>query len=49
MMIDWQFSGLDNIELGEISSTCSEGGHEASDGMEADIDTMDLEYTSIGK
>ncbi len=39
-------SSLDNSELGEISSTCSEGDNETSDGEEADIDTTDLEYTT---
>ncbi len=42
-------SSLDNSELGEISSTCSEADNETSDGKEADIDTTDLEYTSTGK
>ncbi len=42
-------SSLNNSELSEISSTCSEGDHEASDGEEADIDTTDLECTSTGK
>ena len=42
-------SSLDNSELGEISSTCSEADNETSDGEEADIDTMDIEYTFTGK
>ncbi len=42
-------SSLDNSELGENSSTCSEGNCETSCGEEADIDTTDLECTSTGK
>ena len=42
-------SSLDNSELGEISSTCSEVDYETSDREEADIDTTDLEYTFTGK
>ncbi len=42
-------SSLNNSELCEISSTCSEGDNETSDGEEADIDTTDLECTSTGK
>ncbi len=42
-------SSLNNSELGENSSTCSERDNKTSDGEEADIDTTDLEYTSTGK